>query len=140
MPAVAVQHRHFKTLLVLVLAMTGGTFLLFGVAKLAPVMHVAPLRAEALPARTWTQVVVRSATADVPKGFFHWRIDEVGRLYQTDAWANGQDPSGDGTIQVLISTSAPGGGVTPKQTRQLTRLLADLQSQFDIAKDRVRVP
>jgi len=139
MPTVSVQQRHFKTLIALVLAMTGGTFLLFGVAKLTPVMHVAPLRADARPAKTWTQVVVRSAAADSPKGFFHWRIDEVGRLYQTDAWANGQDPSGDGSIQVLISTSVPGGEVTPKQSRQLTRLLADLQGQFGISKDRVRV-
>jgi len=139
MPTVSVQQRHFKTLIALVLAMTGGTLLLFGVAKLTPVMHVAPLRADARAAKTWTQVVVRSAAADSPKGFFHWRIDEVGRLYQTDAWANGQDSSGDGSIQVLISTSAPGGKITPKQSQQLTRLLADLQGQFGISKDRVRV-
>jgi hypothetical protein len=139
MAAVSAQHRQFKTLIILVLAMTGGTFLLFGIARITPVTHVTPLRAEATPPRTWTQVVVRSAATESDKGFFHWRIDEDGRLYQTDAWDKKSDPSADGTIQVLISTDQARGGITSRQSRQLTRLLSDLQSQYGIAKDRVHV-
>jgi hypothetical protein len=139
MPAVAVRHqnRHYKTLIALVLAMTGGTFLLYGISKWSPVVPVTPLRAEAQPTRSWSAINVRTQVPGTSRGFFHWRIDESGQLARSDAWITGQDLNSDGTIHVLITSGSRDGGVTTSQARQLSLLVNELRKSYGIPKDRV---
>jgi hypothetical protein len=128
------QHRHFKTLIVLVLAMTGGTFLLFGIARMSP---VTPLRASAGP---WNQIVVRTEGPQSDRGFFHYRIDESGRLFQSYAWKAGQhDRSNPGTIHVLLTCPDSKMQVTGPQARTLSAILGQLQEQFAVSNDAVTV-
>ncbi len=128
------QHRHFKTLIVLVLAMTGGTFLLFGVARMSP---VTPLRASAGP---WNQIVVRTEGPQSDRGFFHYRIDESGRLFQSYAWKAGQhDRRNPGTIHVLLTCPDNSLQVTGAQARTLSVILGQLQSRFAVSSDAITV-
>ena len=139
MPASGVrhQHRHYKTLITLVVAMTGGTFFLYGIGKLSPVVPVTPLRAEARTAVTWNGINVRTHILGTARGFYHYRIDEAGRLSPSNAWDDRRDPTGDGTIQILITSPSDDGGVTAAQTKQLTALLGSLRKDYQIPKDRV---
>lgn len=131
------QHRHFKTLILLVLSMTGGTFLLFWIGGLAP---VTPLRGERPTAKVWTRMAVRAEDARRSPGFFHFRIDGDGRRFQSNDWKAGrEDTRNPGTIEVLVSSDLPQARLTPVQTKALARLIADLRGEFGIPKDRVRV-
>lgn len=142
MPAIAMryQHRHYKTLIVLVLSMTGGTFFLYWVGKLSPVMHIrpTPLRAESPAPQAWNQISVRTQTIGQPVGFYHWRIDPQGRLSSSDAWKSGIDPQADGSIQVVVATHSSNSGISSGQVKQLGLLLADLREVHHIPKDRIR--
>ncbi|MBN2560968.1 MAG: N-acetylmuramoyl-L-alanine amidase [Phycisphaerae bacterium] len=139
------QHRHYKTLIVLVLSMTSGTFLLFWVGKLSPVTPLTSLRGRtsapvAPAAKVWNEIAVRTQDADRPRGFFHYRIAETGRLFQSSAWKQAtHDPHSAGTIQILITCKSPDVRLTTAQTRTLTRLIGDLRATHGIPKDHVRV-
>ena len=139
MPASTVrhQHRHYKTLIVLVLAMTGGTFLLFWVGKLAPVI---PLRGNTQVAQSWDRIAVRSEPTDTVAGFYHLRIDGRGWLYQSSAWNTGrQDRNAPGTIQLVLTSDQPGGKITHAQGQALSHVIADLCKQYKIQPDRIAV-
>ena len=137
MPAAAVrhQHRHFKTLIALVVATTGGTFFLYGAAKLSP---VTPLRANVSADKLWTDIDVSEQLPGSATGFYHWRIDKSGRpASPSDAWNNNQDPYGNGRIQLLVASPSKDGGITKRQAEQLDRLITELRGKYNIPKDRV---
>ncbi len=145
MPATTVrhQHRHFKTLIVLVLSMTGGTMFLFWVGGLAP---VTPLRGKTVAAvenddaGSWSRISVRAHRSDQTLGFHHFRIDQQGRISEHLAWRAGlQDTRSPGTVHVVLSCRSASRGVRPIQTKVLARLIADLRAQYHIPKDRVRI-
>jgi hypothetical protein len=129
------QHRHFKTLIVLVLAMTGSTLLLYWVAKLTPVI---PLRATS--SAGWSQILVRAATPTTTDGFYHVKVDAQGRVSTSSAWAARRSAEqSEGVIQVLVRSGSADGKVTPEQTRALAKVLDDLRRTYDIPANRVRV-
>ncbi len=131
------QHRHYKTLIVLVLAMTGGTFLLFWVGKLAPVI---PLRGNTPVAQSWDRISVRAESADVAAGFYHLRIDGSGWLYQSSAWNAGRhDRNAPGTIQLVLTSDLPGGKITTAQSQALSHVIADLCKQYRIQPGQIAV-
>lgn len=136
MPATAHrhQHRHFKTLIVLVLAMTGGTFLLFWIAQITP---ITPLRASV---NNWTHISVRAAEGRSTAGFYHYRIDEVGRLFRNQSWnaETGDDRPGK-TIVVVLTCPNGDQRVSSAQAGTLTHLLSELRHRHGIPADRVRV-
>ncbi len=130
------QHRHYKTLIALVVSMTGGTFFLLWVGRLSP---VTPLRGKVPAPQRWSEIAVRAENDHNPRGFFHLRIDEAGQLYQSSAWKIGRpDPDHPETILVLL-TSTDDAGVTQVQTQTLSRTLADLRRQHGIPSERVSV-
>jgi membrane protein implicated in regulation of membrane protease activity len=136
MPANSPRHqfRHFKTLIVLVLAMTGGTIFLYWVGRLAP---VTPLRAK-MPA-AWSQIVVRAADSRADQGFFHLQIDEQGHVNESSAWAGQRyAANSEGTIHVVVSSSTADGKLTKVQTDALSRTLNGLRKNFGIPTDRIR--
>ncbi|HPF39633.1 MAG TPA: N-acetylmuramoyl-L-alanine amidase [Phycisphaerae bacterium] len=93
------QNRHYKTLIVLVCSMTIGTFVLYGMAQISPAI---PLQSRA--ATHWNSISIRKVVQDAPRGFFHFRIDHEGRIFQSRAWDAGQfDRSNPGAIQVLLT-------------------------------------
>lgn len=129
------QNRHFKTLILLVLSMTGGTFFLLWLGQLSP---VTPLRSRT--AADWNQIAVRTDSADTPQGFYHLRIDVNGQVFQSDAWKEGRAQAGrPGIINLVLSTSEPGAAATRVQAQTLQRTLADLTRRFGIAQDRIVV-
>jgi hypothetical protein len=137
------QHRHFKTLIVLVLSMTGGTMFLFWVGGLAP---VTPLRGKTVAAvdnrdaDNWSRISVRAQRSDQPLGFHHFRIDQQGRISEDPAWQTGQqDSRTPGTVHVVLSCDSTPDRVRPIQTKVLSRLIADLRAQYHIPKDQVRI-
>jgi hypothetical protein len=133
---VAHRHRHYKTLALLVLSMTAGTSFLFWLGNLAP---VTPLRGSAKAARPWTRIAVRAEAAAAGRGFFHYRIDENGRLFQSSAWKSGlHDPRRPGAILVLLTTGRHESRPTPLQQAALARLLDDLRDRHAISADQVR--
>jgi hypothetical protein len=130
------QNRHYKTLIALVVSMTGSTFFLLWVGRLSP---VTPLRGQVLTTPRWSEIAVRTETDRNPRGFFHLRIDSAGQLYQSSAWKIGQpDPDRPQTIHVLL-TSANGDGVTAAQKQTLAQTLADLRLQHGIPASGIAV-
>ncbi len=126
------QHRHYKTLILLVLSMTCGTFFLYWLAQLSP---VTPLAAT----RLWNRIAVRAEPTSTPDGFYHLRIDDAGRLFQSDAWRDRRaHPGSPRTIHVLLTASLDG-GATEAQARVLSHTLADLGQEFGITNDQVQV-
>ncbi|MCG8408540.1 MAG: hypothetical protein MI923_25340 [Phycisphaerales bacterium] len=139
MPSGSVRHqnRHFKTLIVLVLAMTSGTFLLFWVAQVAP---VTPLKGKTLSTKAWTEISVRANAASAPRGFFHYRIDHTGRLFQSNAWTAGQHDRGHpGAIHVLLTCPDYDMRVSPSQAKTLSQIISKLRHDHAIASDKVQV-
>ncbi|MCB9852121.1 MAG: N-acetylmuramoyl-L-alanine amidase [Phycisphaerales bacterium] len=93
------QNRHYKTLIVLVCSMTIGTFVLYGMARISPAI---PLQSRS--AASWNRISIRKVADDAPRGFFHFRIDHEGRIFQSRAWDAGQfDRANPGAIQVLLT-------------------------------------
>ena len=139
MPAGAIshQHRHFKTLIVLVLAMTSGTVLLFWVAQIAP---ITPLRGKTAATAAWTQIAVRAQPAEVSHGFYHYRIDATGRLFQSRAWLEGRhDRSTPGAVHVLLTCPDRSLRVSAAQGETLSRIIAELRGKHTIPEARVSV-
>jgi len=135
--AISHQHRHFKTLIVLVLSMTIGTILLFWVAQIAP---ITPLRGKTAAAVTWTRVVVRAQPAETSHGFYHYRIDESGRLFQSHAWLEGRhDRNSPGAIYVLLTCPDLRLRVSPSQAETLSRIISELRDKHAIGEERVSV-
>lgn len=131
------QHRHYKTLILLVLSMTGGTFLLLWLAQFSP---VTPLRGRTAGPADWRQIEVRAEAAANAGGFYHLRIDASGRLYRSDAWKYQQaHPDNPGVIALLLSSTHSTGRPTPQQQQTLSRLLADLGNQYRIDAKQVSV-
>jgi len=135
------QHRHYKTLIVLIVAMTGGTLFLYKIGQLAP---VTPLRSSTAAVESWRQIGIRIQSPTEVPGFYHWRVDERGNLYRSSAWRQGQqDPLAPGVIQILLTTSAADRRVVEPQTSSLAHLLADLRGRYGIAENQIiasRVP
>lgn len=134
---IADKNRHYKTLILLVICMTVGAFFLFWLGQVTP---VTPLRGKAKSAASWKQIMVRTASlADSgDKGFFHLRIDENGRLYQTNAWkAGAADPRRQGTIQVLLTVARPNESINAAQEKTLVHLISDLRREHNISVDKV---
>ncbi|MBX3395142.1 MAG: N-acetylmuramoyl-L-alanine amidase [Phycisphaerae bacterium] len=139
MSAHAVRHkyRHYRTLAVLVFAMTGGTMLLFWLGQFAP---VTPLRSTAASGRQWSQIAVRAESRAAARGFFHYRIDEAGQLYQSYAWKAGQyEQSSPKTVHILLTCPDAQARVTELQARTLGQLISRLRTDHAIAADRVFV-
>lgn len=141
MPAKTVrhQHRHFKTLIVLVLSMTGGTYFLFWVGGLAPVTPLRGSTGLAVDAPSaWDRIQVQARPTGDREPFFHFRIDPTGRLLESRAWQAGQGSGrATGTIHILVSCSTTEARLTASQSSALVRLIADLRGRYGIAKDRV---
>src|SRR5262245_59066651 len=137
-PALAHKHRHYKTLILLVLSMTVGAFFLFWLGQMAP---VTPLRGKAATTPNWSRIAVRTASVGQPElGFFHYRIDESGQLYQTAAWKHRmQNPTPQGAIEVLLTVTEPQGGISSAQEKALSRLLSTLRRKYSIPADQVRL-
>lgn len=131
------QHRHYKTLIVLVMSMTGGTMFLFWIGQLAP---VTPLRSSTPTARTWTQIAVRSQDAREQDGFHHFKIDEAGRPSVSEAWDQAKhDARGSGTVHILVTCESTEARLTTVQAEKLKRLIDILRTEHRIAPDRVRI-
>lgn len=131
------QNRHYKTLILLVLSMTGGTFLLLWLAQFSP---VTPLRGRTAGPGTWTEIAVRAESSANAAGFYHLRIDGEGRLFRSDAWryqsAHPDDPS---MIHILLSATRADGRPLPAQQQTLSRVLAQLGRDYKIPSERVVV-
>lgn len=139
MPAGAIshQHRHFKTLIVLVLAMTSGTILLFWVARIAP---ITPLRGKSAAAAAWTRIAVRAEPAELSHGFYHYRIDATGRLFQSHAWLEGRrERTSPETVHILLTCPDRSLRVSPAQAETLSRIISELRTRHAIPPTRVSV-
>ncbi len=136
--SVANKNRHFKTLILLVVSMTFGAFFLFWLGQMTP---VTPLTARAKTSATFKDIAVRTTLAEArDKSFFHLRIDEQGRLFQTTAWkAKAHDPRRLGTIEVVLTLPDRDEGITAVQEKSLAKLLADLRKDFAIPTDNIRL-
>lgn len=136
--SVSNKNRHFKTLILLVVSMTFGAFFLFWLGQMTP---VTPLSARAKSAATFKDIAVRTGMAESrDKSFFHLRIDEEGRLFQTTAWkAKAHDPRRLGTIQIVLTVSEQDEGITTAQEKCLAKLLSDLRNEFAIANSNIRL-
>lgn len=131
------QHRHFKTLILLVITMTVGTFFLFWADKLSPGQNRQILRALAAP--RWTGISVRAVNPGTDAGFCHFRIDEAGRLYQTRAWREErEDPRSAGTIRVVLTRPGVNSAATPAQAGTLRQVIHELRGKYSIAENRIR--
>ena len=131
------QHRHFKTLIMLVLAMTGGAVSLFYLAQASP---VTPLSGRSASPSSWNAIAIRTASSDEDRGFYHFRIDESGRVFQSGAWQRSRShPDTPGAVHILVTTDRPGQRVSPAQAATLSRTLNDLQSRLAIPDSRVVV-
>lgn len=140
MAAARHQHRHYKTLIVLVLSMTSGTLFLFWVGKLAPAKPLTALRGEVSAVERWDQILVQAQRAEDPEGFHHFKIDEAGRPTKSPAWDAGRhDERGSGAIHILVTCDSPDAQLTPLQGEQLARLIAILRAEHPIGRDRVQV-
>lgn len=131
------QNRHYKTLILLVLSMTGGTFLLLWLAQFSP---VTPLRGRTAGAGAWTDIAVRAEASPSAAGFYHLRIDGDGRLFRSDAWRYQQGhPDDPAMIQILLSATQSDGRPLPAQQQTLSRVLAQLGRDYNIPSERVVV-
>ncbi len=131
------QHRHYKTLIVLVFAMTVGAFVLFWAARFSPVI---PLRGTREAGADWTRISVRAEALPVSRGFFHYRIDAAGRLFQSYAWKAGQgERNTPGTIHVLLTCPDERLEVSPEQAKTLSQIISKLRNRHGVPADRVRV-
>jgi len=121
----------------LVLAMTGGTMSLFWLAQVSP---VTPLSGRTASPSAWNAIAIRTASSDDPRGFYHFRIDESGRVFQSGAWQGFRShPDTPGAIHILVTTNRPGQIVSPAQAATLSRTLSDLQSRLSIPDARIVV-
>jgi hypothetical protein len=137
MPANSARHqfRHFKTLIVLVVAMTGSTIFLYWLGRLAP---VTPLRAKSPAA--WNQIVVRAAGPRTEEGFYHFKIDEQGHVSESSAWGGQRyAQNSDGTIHLLVSCGTSDPKLTPTQSKALARAIAGLRKTYGIPTERIRI-
>jgi hypothetical protein len=135
--AVRHQYRHYRTLIVLVLAMTAAAMLLFWLGRFSP---VTPLRSTVASTKHWTQISVRAENSQSDRGFFHYRIDEAGKLFQSYAWKAGQyERSTPKTVHILLCCDEPDAKVSDSQTKTLIRLISQVRTDFDIPADRVFV-
>lgn len=117
--------------------MTGGTFLLLWLAQFSP---VTPLRGTTPGPAAWQEILVRAEMTGDPSGFYHLRIDGAGRLFLSDAWRYQQaHPEQPHTIQLLLCETHATGRPTPAQQQTLSRVLAELSSQYGIASNQVLV-
>ena len=137
MPASAARHqfRHYKTLIVLVVAMTGSTIFLYWLGRLAP---VTPLRAKTPAA--WNQIVVRAVAPRADEGFYHFKIDQEGRVSESAAWDRQRyAQNSEGAIHLLVACAASDSRLTPTQSKALTRTIDGLRRTYGIAADRIRI-
>jgi len=128
------KHRHYKTLVLLVLSMTFGTIFLFWIGNLSP---VTPLRGTHV-ASVWTDIAVRPVSPEQARGLYHLRIDEQGRVFRMQDWDSAwQARRSNGTIQIVLNVPGADRTISTAQRRALARLLADLSRRFQISDQRV---
>lgn len=129
------QHRHLKTLILLVVSMTGGTIFLYWVGKLAP---VTPLRAKT--AAAWNQIVIRPVSPRADQGFYHLRIDQHGRVEESSAWAAQRHArDNEGAIHIVVACAKPDSRVTTAQSKALTKTISNLRKTYAIPAEKVRL-
>lgn len=127
------QNRHYKTLMVLVCSMTIGTFVLYGMAQISPAI---PLQSRSN--NNWNRILIRATTTDAPRGFFHFRIDAEGRVFQSRAWDARQiDRNNPGAIKVLLTCDRPDLVPTPDQYHNLELFISQLRKTYYIAGENV---
>ena len=132
------KHRHFKTLILLVVSMTGGAFLLFWVDQNTPTHRPRTLRG-LVPSSGWTDVAVRTVPAAGEHGFFHFRIAADGQSYQSSAWTQGRrDPASESTIHVVLTKADGANRVSDAQQSALRALVEQLRRRYQISPDHVR--
>lgn len=132
------KHRHFKTLILLVVSMTGGAFLLFWVDKNTPTHRPRTLRGM-VANHAWTDVAVRAVGAGEDHGFFHFRIAPDGQWYQSNAWTERRrDPKAESTIHVVLSRPVGSSRVSDAQQSALRQLVEQLRREYKISLDHVR--
>lgn len=130
------QHRHYKTLIVLVASMTVGTFMLYSLAQISP--KVTPLHSRT-PGH-WNRISIRALTTEAQRGFFHFRIDTDGRLFQSRAWDTGQfDRGTPGTVHVLLTCKRNDLRVSSNQAETLSRIISQLRRELSIEAENVTV-
>ena len=132
------QHRHYKTLIILVISTTSGTFFLFWADQLAPTQRPQTLQSlTASAASPWDGISVRTESALEP-GFFHFRIDGSGRLYKSNAWQTSRhDPRSEGVIQVVLTRSRVDQQPSRSQAKALARIVGHLQQKYGIPQSRI---
>lgn len=135
--AISHKHRHYKTLILLVVSMTAGTIFLFWLGNLSP---VTPLRAGTRVAPRWTNIAVRPVQAGQEAGAFHLRIDDRGRTFQMQRWDEAwQAHRARGEIQIVLNLREGATSLTKPQRGALSRLLADLGRRHGISDQQVRL-
>jgi hypothetical protein len=133
------QHREWKTLIVLVIAMAAMTCVLWVVASWSP---ITPLRGRSGGGlRPWTKISVCKTAAPVGNdNFYHFRIDETGRLYQSSAWNEGRcQQAHAGSVRIVLSHSDKRDIVTRSQQQTLSRTIARLCDAYGISADAIEV-
>lgn len=132
------QHRHFKTLILLVISTTAGTYFLFWADQLAPTQRPQTLQGLSATAEApWDGILVRTESEQKP-GFFHFRIDNSGQLYQSSAWRTSrQDPRSEGVIHLVLSRSRFDQSPSRPQADTLARVLDHLQRKYGISRSRI---
>jgi len=117
--------------------MTLGTFFLFWLGRLSP---VTPLRSRTAYQPQWQSISIRTQPSHAVRGFYHLRIDEAGRLFQSDAWQGAKHQrDAIGAIQVLLTCDDPARRITAAQTTTLTRTIADLRDRHRIPGEAVHI-
>ena len=126
------QNRHYKTLIVLVCSMTFGTFVLYGMAQISPAI---PLQSRA--ASHWSRISIRKVSEGAPRGFFHYRIDSAGRIFESRAWEAGQVNRNDpNAIQVLLTCDRNDLVPSYEQYKSLELFISQLCRQHSIDAER----
>lgn len=132
------KHRHFQTLILLVVSMTAGAFLLFWVDQNTPTHRPRTLRSM-VANKGWTDVAVRTVAASEEHGFFHFRIAADGQWFQSSAWKQGRrDPKAESTIHVVLTKPGGANRVTDAQQSALRVLVEQLRREYQISIDHVR--
>jgi hypothetical protein len=113
---------------------------LFWIDYLAPTHRPRSLLGMTAVSGAWNSVAVRTQDARDEAGFFHFRIDEAGQLYQSNHWKSGfQHPASEGVIHVVVSVSDPAAPINASQNSVLAQVITQLCRDHRIPQERVQV-
>jgi hypothetical protein len=139
-PSVRNQHRHFKTLILLVVSMTVGTVFLYWIDEVSPSHRKSAFqRLAAASASPWNSIDVRTENADDGNGF-HFHIDPSGRLFRSRLWSPDEaTANSNGVIQILVTPGPRSRGeISRTQQDTLARLIDQLSREYRIPPERIR--